>query len=392
MTGTRCTGPVLSAGAALLLLFGASCSSSCGAAGGGPSTSNNPNAAAVLKQSWDAYQSRFIQADGRVIDFKADQITTSEGQAYAMLRAVWQGDRATFDRVFGWARNNLNAGVRSDSLWAWKWGKAGDGNWKVLDRAFASDADEDAALALIIASRTWGDAQYLADARQTLADLWNHGSLAVGGRRFLLGGDTLCQGRTCRINPSYYAPYAYRIFAKNDAAHDWAQLVDTSYFLLDANAQMTATKLPSDWVLLDTATGALSLGSATDSRYSYDAFRVHWRIALDGVLSGEPRARSYLDRSLATLGDRWKKDGKIPAVIAADGSAVVNFEALEMVAAVMPGFQGSANDVADAMNRRVQGTFNAGFWGDRDAYYLQNWAWFGTALYERQLAPFDLVK
>src|SRR6185436_16916003 len=51
----------------------------------------------ILKESWAKYVERFIQADGRVIDHKAGGISTSEGQAYAMLRAVWMQDRATFD-------------------------------------------------------------------------------------------------------------------------------------------------------------------------------------------------------------------------------------------------------------------------------------------------------
>src|SRR5258707_338545 len=106
----------------------------------------------VLQESWKAYVQRFVQSDGRVIDYKAAEMSTSEGQAYAMLRAVWLGDRSTFDNTYTWAKNNLNAGIRQDNLWAWKWGKDQNGEWHVLDRAFATDADQDAAFALIVAS------------------------------------------------------------------------------------------------------------------------------------------------------------------------------------------------------------------------------------------------
>ena len=102
---------------------------------------NEPRTAPpILKESWNAYVQRFIQEDGRVIDYSAASISTSEGQAYAMLRAVWIGDRASFDKTFNWALNNLNSGIRGDNLWAWKWGKDRSGNWGVLDEAFASDA------------------------------------------------------------------------------------------------------------------------------------------------------------------------------------------------------------------------------------------------------------
>src|SRR5215510_15844436 len=83
----------------------------------------------MLQESWTAYVQRFIQQDGRVIDHSAAGISTSEGQAYAMLRAVWIGDREHFDKTFNWAINNLNSGIRMDHLWAWKWGKNAKGKW-----------------------------------------------------------------------------------------------------------------------------------------------------------------------------------------------------------------------------------------------------------------------
>src|SRR5215472_3824549 len=56
----------------------------------------------MLKESWTAYKNRFVQADGRVIDLKAEGVSTSEGQSYAMLRAVWVGDQQSFDRILEW--------------------------------------------------------------------------------------------------------------------------------------------------------------------------------------------------------------------------------------------------------------------------------------------------
>jgi endoglucanase len=357
----------------------------CGA-GDGTGTAQSPTSDDVLRQSWMAYVSRFVQPDGRVVDPKAGGLTTSEGQAYTMLRAVWMEDRTIFDRTLTWATDHLNRGVRRDSLWAWKW----DG--RVVDAAFASDADQDAALALLMAARTWGDDTYRQRARAVLADLWDKGTLVAGGRRFLLGGDSLCQRRTCRLNPSYFAPYAYRFFARDDPSRDWGQLVDTTYFLLDRNAALTSTRLPSDWLLLDTATGTLSLGSDKDSQYSYDAFRAHWRVRLDGVLFGEERARAYLAGSLAWLAERYRQDGRLPAIISKDGQAGADYEALEMLAGVMSALQEPAAAVADAMNARLQGTLSEGLWADRESYYLQNWAWFGTALHRRALAPFERLK
>jgi endo-1,4-beta-D-glucanase Y len=367
----------------MLLLV--ACLTVCGA-GDDPAAAPSLSTDDVLRQTWKAYVSRFVQRDGRVVDPKARGITTSEGQAYAMLRAVWMEDRTVFDRTLAWATDHLDRGERRDQLWAWKW----DGH--VVDAAFASDADQDAALALLMAARTWGDDSYRQRARVILADLWDKGTLVAGGRRFLLAGDTSCQRETCRVNPSYFAPYAYRYFARDDPSHDWRELVDTGYFVLDRNAALTTTRLPSDWLLLDTATGTLSLGSDKDSQYSYDAFRAHWRVRLDGVLFGDERARAYLASSLAWLAERYRQDGRLPAIISRDGRAGVDYEAVEMLAGVMSALQESAPAVADAMNARVQRALSKGLWADRESYYLQNWAWFGTALQRRALAPFERLK
>ena len=112
----------------------------------------------LLAESWDSYRSRFIQRDGRVIDYQASDRSTSEGQAYAMLRAVLIDDSATFTLTLNWGENNLQRqanGKHTDSLWAWKWGRNADGNWGAIDSNFASDADIDAITALIFASRRW---------------------------------------------------------------------------------------------------------------------------------------------------------------------------------------------------------------------------------------------
>jgi endoglucanase len=358
--------------------------------GGEPAARQAAAPEEVLRQTWAAYLERFVTADGRVVDPKAGDGTTSEGQAYAMLRAVWLNDRAALDRTHSWAVRNLNRGIRPDHLWAWKWGEASDGTWGVLDPAFAADADLDAALALLLAAKVWNEPSYLDQARAVLADLWEHGTVVAGGRRFLLAGDTLCEGDDCRLNPSYYAPYAFRLFARYDASHEWSELVDTSYFLLETNSGLTATGLPSDWILLDRTSGSLRLGN--DSQYSYDAFRTHWRVALDSALFEDERAHAYLERSLTWLVNLFRKEGTLPASISSRGESLADYESLEMLATLMPAVKDVAPDAAEAMAERLEASLADGLWGDRESYYVQNWAWFGTALYSRILTPFEGVR
>jgi len=349
-------------------------------------TSDAMQAPPMLKESWNAYVQRFIQQDGRVIDHSAADISTSEGQAYAMLRAVWIGDRVTFDKTFTWARNNLNSGIRTDKLWAWKWGKNAEGKWAVLDKAFASDADQDAALALILAARVWNDGKYKDDARAILRDLWKLGTVDAAGHRYLLAGDSLCKREVCRINPSYYAPYAYRIFSTVDDSGDWNALVGTSYQLLSVVSGFAKTGLPADWIELNTNTGEIARASEKDSSYSYDAFRVHWRIAVDRELFRDPRASQYLQNSLVWITSQWKQHQKLPAVISPAGKGLVDYESLEMLSALMC----AAHD--EAMQNKLTASYSEGIWGDRNRYYLQNWAWFGTAVYNGFLGPLELVR
>jgi len=361
-----------------------------------PAASPAAGPAETLQQSWKAYVARFIKPDGRVVDPKGGGVSTSEGQAYAMLRAVWVRDRAVFDRTYAWGRANLNDGVRKDRLWAWKWGKASDGRWRVVDTAFASDADQDVALALILAFRTWKDDRYRQDALAIVADLWRLATVEAQGRRFLLAGDKLCAGRTCKLNPSYCAPYAYRIFADYDRERDWRSLVDSSYGLLETSANLTGTRLPPDWIMLETTTGRLALPAGKDSAFSYDAIRVYWRVAMDRELFGEPRADEYLKRTLPWLIARWERVGTFPAMIPSSGDDPADYESPEMLAALLPAFQRIRPDIAAAIERRLQSLYSRGVWADhagaQDSYYLQNWAWFGTALYHRQLAPFQSLR
>ncbi|MCI0420562.1 MAG: glycosyl hydrolase family 8 [Acidobacteria bacterium] len=346
----------------------------------------------ILTESWRAYVSQFIQRDGRVIDLKGGGISTSEGQAYAMLRALWMGDRQTFDKTYRWALNNLNSGVRNDHLWAWKWGKTPQGHWQTLDKAFASDADQDAALALILAANVWNEPRYLSEARAVLKDLWDLGTKSLAGRRYLLAGDSLCQAQACKLNPSYCAPYAYRIFSQYDKGHNWAELVDSSYYLLDVVSGLTKTNLPADWILLDIRTGAIRLSNEKDSAFSYDAFRVFWRIGLDSRLFREVRAEKYLRRATHWIIQEWQKREKLPAVVSKDGKALANYESPEMLAGVLPALQSLKPEIAAAIEGRLQANFHCGIWYDRQSYYIQNWVWFGMALYQGYVVPFELSR
>src|SRR3954469_17661364 len=74
---------------------------------------------------------RFVAGDGRVVRHDEGGDTVSEGQGYAMLLAVRDGDEARFNRVWRWTKTNLQ---RDDGLFSWRWQ-----NGQVADESPAAD-------------------------------------------------------------------------------------------------------------------------------------------------------------------------------------------------------------------------------------------------------------
>ena len=72
----------------------------------------------ILSSSWEKYKVKFLNKDGRIIDYSQNNITTSEGQGYALLRAVWMDDKAAFDLVWKWTKENLKR--PKDNLFGWR--------------------------------------------------------------------------------------------------------------------------------------------------------------------------------------------------------------------------------------------------------------------------------
>jgi endoglucanase len=350
--------------------------------------------AQILQESWQAYRQRFIQADGRVIDREADDRSTSEGQAYAMLRAVLIDDQATFTKTLEWAEKNLQrkdkSGKRIDQLWAWKWGRDPKGNWQILDANFASDADVDAITALILASRRWKRSEYLTLARTKLHALWRVSTVQVGKQRYLLPGpvEAFQTLDTVTLNPSYLAPYAFRLFAQVDSNHNWMSLVDSSYQILQDSAALSKVKLPSDWIALNTKTGKpqpAPASTALVSRYGFDAYRVWWRISLDATWFQAPEAKRYLQQHMKHLQQLWRSHQKLPAQIDLQGQAEVTYEATSQYGALYPAFRLIDPKIAEQIRQqKLLSQYRNGFWDNDSAYYSQNLAWLG-------LVPLDRV-
>jgi endoglucanase len=353
---------------------------------------------------WDSYKRQYIDpTSGRTIDPSRSLGTTSEGQSYTMLRAVWLDDQATFDKSWMWTQSNLQR--PEDQLFSWAYGRQSDGALGVLTEIdgqnSASDADSDIALALVFAYARWQDPQYLADAKEILNGIWETEVVMIADKPYLVANNVekSVPKDTVVVNPSYLSPYAYRIFAKVDPAHPWGALVDSSYELIQASLTApldkgTSVSIAPDWIQVDRTTGALSAMTSPDhtTNYSYDAMRTSWRIALDWKWNADPRAKALLDQ-MSFLGSQWETEGLLYASYGHDGTMHSLYEAPAVYGGSIGYFL-----VSDPQNARevyrekllILFDPDTNTWRAPLSYYDANWVWFGMALYNDQLPDLSL--
>lgn len=357
----------------------------------------------MLAGLWHSYKAHFVNDEGRTIDPHRDFITTSEGQSYTLLRAVWMDDKATFDRAWQWTRENLQR--PDDHLFAWLFGERPDGTFGIREDVggmnTASDADTDIALALVFAYSRWGDASYLNAGRDIVRDIWDLEVVMAGGEPILAANNL--EGASpgmILVNPSYFAPYAYRIFSKLDPERPWEALIDSSYRIIEESASAaldtrSSATLPPDWVFVDRTTGAVNPANISNlaSNYGYEAARLPWRLALDWQWNKDPRARETL-AMFDFLRAQWESGRRLYAIYSHDGRVLGDYEAPVMYGGSLGYFIVAAPEAAkEIYEYKLEALYSSQSfdWKQPLGYYDTNWAWFGLALYNEtleNLSPF----
>ncbi|MCM3697322.1 class F sortase [Microbacterium oleivorans] len=255
----------------------------------------------------DAFLETYVDG-GRVARTDQGGDTVSEGQAYGLLLAVVAGDEPVFDEIWDWTTTNLQ---REDGLLAWRWD---DG--AVVDDQPASDADLDAARALVLA----GDAFDRDDLRAEGVDLGTAlldemtASTALG--RILLPGPWATASPHA-YNPSYASPAAFAVLSEASGDPRWDELAEGSRAateaLLDANA------LPTNWATVATDGTVAIAGAANgegEPEYGYDAARASIRYAE----SCDPEDAAIAARIASALPD----DEVLPAELDSGAGAVTS--------------------------------------------------------------------
>ncbi|MGV7246872.1 cellulose synthase complex periplasmic endoglucanase BcsZ, partial [Caballeronia sp. M23-90] len=245
---------------------------------------------------WNAYRtfaSRFIQADGRVVDFSTPaQQTTSEGQSYAMFFALVANDRAMFDRLLNWTRANLAANqfdANTMRLPSWQWGRKADGSFGVLDPNSASDSDVWIAYDLLQAGRLWNEPRYTRLGEALAAQIVKHevASLDGIGPMLLPGPQGFQIGDVTRLNPSYSPLPVLRGLASAMPKGPWNALAENGYKLVSVTSPRG---FAPDWAAYKN--GQFVVDPQNADTGSYDAIRVYLWAGM--ASSADPLSKPWL--------------------------------------------------------------------------------------------------
>lgn len=187
--------------------------------------------------------------------------TASEGIAYGMLIMVCMDNahnktQEKFDKLWRYYKKF------KDNLGVMNWKIDGFSNVAADGQSGATDAELDAAAALILAFRQWGDQKYLTDVKELVTAIWN---TEVNAEGYLKPGDIWDE----RKNPSYFNIGAMELFKTIDT-NNWSKVIKNSFDLLKKVCD-TATGLPPDWCSQD--------GEYVFGGFGWEAVRVPWRMA-----------------------------------------------------------------------------------------------------------------
>ncbi|GAB3574725.1 hypothetical protein GCM10027406_05160 [Leifsonia lichenia] len=275
---------ILIGAATAVVAVAATASIAAVAIGGGvrpppPQASSTPGAASTRSPvpTTTAGLARAFFADwvtgGRVVRHDQGGDTVSEGQAYALLIAAGNRDEKDFASVWNWTAQHLQ---RPDGLLAWRWS---DG--KIVDDEPATDADLDAARALLIAGDTMNHPEWTKAGTALAGQIADRLTVETQDGRILLPGLWAATAEPFAYNPSYAAPAAFAVIANYTKDARWTQLEAGTRAATTTILKQTA--LPPDWAqvhadgTIDPMPGAR--GSGQSVRYGYDAARLPLRLA-----------------------------------------------------------------------------------------------------------------
>jgi endoglucanase len=279
-----------------------------------PSSTATSGSAASDTRSAARLRADFIDdyvQDGRVVRTDQGGDTVSEGQAYGMLIALASDDRSTFSDIWTWTKKHLQG---DDHLLAWRWQERGG----TADEQSASDADLDAARALVLAGERFDEPSYTRAGKQIAGAILDEETVQTDVGRILLPGPWAKTDDPYKYDASYASPVAYSLLYSATGDERWKELETGSRTV--AQNILAKTDLPSDWAQVHQDGSVDPLPSASGDTgpvvYGWDAMRVPLRYA---------ESCSAADRSIAgSIAPTLRRSTQLAAQLDLGGTAVTD--------------------------------------------------------------------
>ena len=235
--------------------------------------------AAYLVPAYNQWKSTFVKG-GKVVRPENQNDTVSEGIAYGMLIAANMHDEATFTAL---------QGTWGSGLMTWCLGAGGGGTGTACNAqggGSATDADEDAAFALLQAAKIFGKSSYKDAAMSIISQIWSKDIDSAS--KLPKGGSNYGATSSDPTNPSYFAPAYYAAFKAAGDSNDWDGVIASVYGSINNLMSTNSNGLFSAWCSGNCTASAQNKGSsdATDLLYQYDSHRIPMRIGLDVCFGG----------------------------------------------------------------------------------------------------------
>ncbi|WP_298771503.1 glycosyl hydrolase family 8 [uncultured Fibrobacter sp.] len=286
---------------------------------------------AALDSTWQGLIRRNIDpySEGKGLIHRPKSETpgdaVSEAVGYGMLVALYANDQDHFNTIWDAANNKMWGGCY------YNWQMAPSGN--ISGKGAATDAEEDVALALIFADKLVSAGKwkpytstkfgygYADHAKKILDCMWSTKQITSNGI-LAPGADW---GGNDFVNPGYFSPAWYKVFAKFDSNGDrWNNVVNKTYEILENSPGYSMGMIP-DWMRPDGGwAGSLGYNAYFNSRAFFkDAIRILWRVAIDAVWFDESRAKAFLKNSLSFINSKG-------------GAAAANYYQIENPGELLP--------------------------------------------------------
>ncbi|WP_457089947.1 glycosyl hydrolase family 8 [Microvirga sp. P5_D2] len=258
----------------------------------------------LTPDEWQAYRSRFVEDNGRVVDNANGNISHSEGQGYGLLLALAANDRVTFEKIWNFTFTELL--IRDDGLASWKWDPAAKP--RVSDKNNATDGDILIAYALAKAGAAWQDSRYTTAAQKLARAIGKSTFGREGSTVFLLPG---AEGFRAEdrpdgpvVNISYWVFEAFPVLAGLAPEYQWNRVWQEGVILLQ-QATSGRIRLPADWLSIQSRMQTKP-ADGFPPEFGYNSLRIPLYLLRAGMTDLE---------WLRALKQRWSAENEGVAVV-----------------------------------------------------------------------------